>query len=1189
MVSGSRRWRMALVGAATAAALLLPQGVAQAAPSAGSAGADTIGADRIGADRKDAEKIDKALAAELAKGPATFLVRVKGDADLSEAARLTSKADKAARVFAAKHEHADASQAGLRRLLTEKKAKFTPLWIVNAVTVTGDADLAAEIAKLPEVERVEADAAVPMPKPQVEAKAAAPGSKAKPAGWNLDAIGASKVWNEFGVRGEGVVVAALDGGAQFDHPALADRYRGKKADGTVDHNYNWYEPGNYCLKGVPCITGRNGTSIIGAAVGEDRTGSGASGVAPGAKWIMTRGCAFDQCNTSALMQAAEWLVAPTDVNGRGPRPDLAPDIVMNIWGHPYTPWFTYVVDAWVAAGIFPVFGAGDRGPACNTSTSPGDHSNAYSVGAVDANGTILHNSGRGAGENGEVKPNITAPGSARVPTFRDEYAEMSGTAVASAHVAGAVALLWSAAPSLKRDLTATRELLNRTAVDVNDTSCGGTAAKNNTYGEGRLDVHAAVREALSGPAGTVKGAVASGGAPAESVTVSLSGPVARKVVTGADGAYSAPRLPAGAYKVTARKHGYGTASASVTVAADQTATHDVSLTLLPTHTVSGTVTSGGTPEAGASVEIADTTTKAVTDAAGRYRLTVPSGDHSLAVTPRAGSCAGGALAAITVNTDLTKDIAAPRRTDDFGYTCTVGTGAFVGGKDRHPESGQTANLPVTLPFAFSLYGWSTKNFWVNPKGYVIHQPMTDDPPTVEPIPSLYGPSGAVYPYYTSDGRDTEVYTATVGTAPNRSYVIEWRKKTPLGRPYSVSAVLSENGSAAFHYKGVGVDGIDGRAATVGLESRLGNDGFQFSRNQAGSVGDNQVVTFTPTRHGVLSGSFTDANDGRPLAYMLARVGTTYSYGDADGDYALQLPAGDHQVTFEGGNYGAVTQTVTVRAGEVTRADVSLTTGAVSASVSEVDLVMPPNSTRRGTFTLTNLGTAAATFTVEPDPARSWLSVEPARGELAPGASVTVTATADSTGIAPGASRTGNLRITSKSARNPVFTVPVTMVVPSRQIAVDVGGTREVVDSLGERWTADRAYATGGHGYVGARTRVATTTQTIRETSDQELFKQGRESMSEYRFDGLPIATYTVELGFAEVRGMRPGRRVFDVMAEGEFAVPALDLAQEVGTHTATVRRYTVKVVDGQLNLRFAARAGTPIVNTIRVTERPDAP
>ena len=54
-------------------------------------------------------------------------------------------------------------------------------------------------------------------------------------------------------------------------------------------------------------------------------------------------------------------------------------------------------------------------------------------------------------------------------------------------VSGVVALMWSAAPTLVGDLAATRALLDQTAIDTADLSCGGTAENNNVFGEGRRE------------------------------------------------------------------------------------------------------------------------------------------------------------------------------------------------------------------------------------------------------------------------------------------------------------------------------------------------------------------------------------------------------------------------------------------------------------------------------------------------------------------------------------------------------------------------------------------------------------------------------------------------------------------------------------------------------------------------------
>lgn len=64
--------------------------------------------------------------------------------------------------------------------------------------------------------------------------------------------------------------------------------------------------------------------------------------------------------------------------------------------------------------------------------------------------------------------------------------------MATPHVAGAIALLWSMRPELRHQITDTENILNDAAVDVSTTSCGSSGVPNNVYGFGRLDIKAAV-------------------------------------------------------------------------------------------------------------------------------------------------------------------------------------------------------------------------------------------------------------------------------------------------------------------------------------------------------------------------------------------------------------------------------------------------------------------------------------------------------------------------------------------------------------------------------------------------------------------------------------------------------------------------------------------------------------------------
>ena len=66
--------------------------------------------------------------------------------------------------------------------------------------------------------------------------------------------------------------------------------------------------------------------------------------------------------------------------------------------------------------------------------------------------------------------------------------------MATPHVAGAVALLWSAHPELKNNIPTTEDILNSSAHHILSNTCdsGPPATPNNTFGNGRLDILAAV-------------------------------------------------------------------------------------------------------------------------------------------------------------------------------------------------------------------------------------------------------------------------------------------------------------------------------------------------------------------------------------------------------------------------------------------------------------------------------------------------------------------------------------------------------------------------------------------------------------------------------------------------------------------------------------------------------------------------
>ncbi|OLF08717.1 hypothetical protein BLA60_22130 [Actinophytocola xinjiangensis] len=486
---------------------------------------------------------------------------------------------------------AERSQAAVRAQLDERGVDYRAHWIVNAILVEdGTAELARTLAANTAVRQLIPTRTYQTPDPIAGTAVA----EVDDVEWGVANINADDVWEQYGVTGDGITVASIDTGAQYDHPALVAQYRGNTGNGTFDHNYNWYDAANACEGDAPCDNDGHGTHTTGTMVGGDGA-TNKIGVAPGARWIEANGCCPSD---AAIVASGEWFLAPRDLTDAPETADPAkrPHVINNSWGSGSptdSPFMPEVLQAWTDAGMFGVFANGNNGPSCRTSGSPGSQTSEYSVGSYDVANQISSFSSRGAGQNGTIKPNISAPGSdVRSAWPGGTYNTISGTSMATPHVAGAVALLWSAYPDMIGDVDGTRLLLNITAINTYDGQCGGDEEYNNVFGEGRLDALALVTAGATGTS-RLEGVVRDeAGEPMAGVAVRAEGPVARSARTRADGTFSF-QLVAGSYDMTVTgPFGYGSDARTVTVARDTTFRHDVTLTPSERVAVSGVVRDG---------------------------------------------------------------------------------------------------------------------------------------------------------------------------------------------------------------------------------------------------------------------------------------------------------------------------------------------------------------------------------------------------------------------------------------------------------------------------------------------------------------------------------------------------------------------------------------------------------------------
>src|SRR5436305_15134564 len=194
------------------------------------------------------------------------------------------------------------------------------------------------------------------------------------------------------------------------------------------------------------------------------------------------------------IECMQWFLAPTRINGTDPDPTKAPDITNNSWECPPSegcsaPTLQAAVEAQAAAGIMMVSAAQNSGPNCSTvQNPPGIYEATYTAGALNTGtDTIAGFSSRGpvtADQSNRTKPDITAPGTntrSATNSGDSNYTTASGTSMATPHIAGAMALLWNAIPSLKNQIQASRDALNSTTVQILSSQCGDPTPPNNDY------------------------------------------------------------------------------------------------------------------------------------------------------------------------------------------------------------------------------------------------------------------------------------------------------------------------------------------------------------------------------------------------------------------------------------------------------------------------------------------------------------------------------------------------------------------------------------------------------------------------------------------------------------------------------------------------------------------------------------
>jgi uncharacterized repeat protein (TIGR01451 family) len=447
--------------------------------------------------------------------------------------------------------------------------------------------------------------------------------------WNLALIGADLAEQQLGLDGSGVVVANLDTGVDWQHPALLKKYRGYNPHGPAQHLGNWFVVTNEPYL-VPGDSSGHGTHTMGTMVGDDEAGN-RTGVAPGARWIAVKlfnnqGYTYE----SWIHAAFQWVMAPEG------NPSLAPDIVNCSWGSASgsDERFRPDVAALRSAGILPVFSAGNDGPSPYTIGSPASYPESLAVGAVDQDRYTALFSSRGPSLWNEIKPEVSAPGVDILSTFPGSgYATADGTSMAAPHVAGIAALLLQANPSLTPDEI--EEIIKTTADPL------GTLHPNNDTGWGSVNAFAAgLRVTAHGELfGVVRQAGNNSPVPFPVLSAKPLDHPDQNLETGgkSDGTYTFALQP-GHYDLSVTAFGFLSDTLhNISVYTETQTSLDITLAAAPGGLLSGQITDlkSGLPLS-ATLLVEGTPVQALADpATGIYHLSLPEGSWNISITAEA--------------------------------------------------------------------------------------------------------------------------------------------------------------------------------------------------------------------------------------------------------------------------------------------------------------------------------------------------------------------------------------------------------------------------------------------------------------------------------------------------------------------------------------------------------------------------
>jgi subtilisin family serine protease len=392
---------------------------------------------------------------------------------------------------------------------TGEVSQVKSLWIANVINCYATPEAITQLAGRSDIERIDIDEERMLIDPVEINEFESSGSRE--ITYNITIMEVPQVWS-LGFTGEGIVVAVLDTGVNYDHEDL-DGNMWTHADFPY-HGWNFVNNTNN-----PMDYHGHGTHCAGTVAGNGSAGS-QTGMAPSAKIMALQVLGADGGGSESGVWAGIQFAVEHGAH------------VLSLslgWQHAWNPdrasWRNAMDNA-LAAGVIAAVASGNEGGGSAPSNvrTPGDvpapwrnpdqpdiggRSAVVTIGATDASDDLAGFSSRGpvTWQNinpyndypynpgtGLITPDVSAPGvnvKSLSHTNTSGYAVMSGTSMATPGAAGVMALVLSKNPWLKPAQLS--QVLEESALAM-------TPLKSNTFGAGRIDALAAINQTnFAGP------------------------------------------------------------------------------------------------------------------------------------------------------------------------------------------------------------------------------------------------------------------------------------------------------------------------------------------------------------------------------------------------------------------------------------------------------------------------------------------------------------------------------------------------------------------------------------------------------------------------------------------------------------------------------------------------------------------